>query len=194
MPVRRRRYAATVPRGSWRIEIGSGLYPTAGYFHVDVSPWNPHLEAAAPMWQLPLPDAVAIEVRAIHSLEHAQPPRLVETLREWRRVLTRGGKVHISVPNAPAIMEAFQQAAISEKWPLMGSMLGMYCTPDDRDPSALQLRADHQIVFDRAVLEWALREAGFTEITDETEHLDDRHSLAWRHLVERYSLIMCATA
>jgi hypothetical protein len=109
-------------------------------------------------------------------------------------VLVRGGKVHISVPNAPAIMQAFEHAAVSEQWPPMGSRLGMYCNPDDRDPAALRLRADHQIVFDRTVLEWPLREAGFTEITDETEHLDDRHSLAWRPLVDRYSLIVTATA
>jgi hypothetical protein len=34
------------------------------------------------MWKLPLADAGAMEVRAIRSLEYAEPRRLVETLLE----------------------------------------------------------------------------------------------------------------
>ena len=48
-------------------------------------------------------------------------------------------------------------------------------------------------VFDRDVLSWALREAGYTGVEDLTEIADDRHSLAWRPLVDHYSLIMRAT-
>lgn len=190
---RRRRYLATVSSSERRVEIGSGYYPTSGYFHIDANPWLPHLEAVAQMWDLPLPDGWAVEVRAIHSLEHVVPPRLIDTLTEWRRVLARGGTAHISVPNGPAIMAAFERAAIPEKWPLMGSILGMYCNDESRDPRQLRLRSDHQIVFDRDVLSWALREAGYTGVEDLTEIADDRHSLAWRPLVDHYSLIMRAT-
>ncbi len=49
-------------------------------------------------------------------------------------------------------------------------------------------------MFDRELLRWALSEAGFSEIVDRTDEDDDRHSVAWRHMVERYSLIMRATA
>lgn len=146
------------------------------------------------MWSLPLPDDSAIEVRAIHALEHVEPAHLVETLSEWRRVLVPGGAVHISVPNAPAIMAAFEAASIPDKWPLMGSLLGMYCNPQSRSPDDLTLRSDHQIVFDHDVLAWALDQAGFGEVVDLTYEDEDRHSLAWRPMVDRYSLIMRATA
>jgi len=180
--------------GDLRVEVGSGTEPLKGYFHIDKWPWSPHLEAIALMWRLPLPDCSASEVRAIHSLEHVEPPRLIATLEEWRRVLVTGGTLYVSVPNGPAIMAAFERASVPEKWPLIGSLLGMYCNIDDQDPSALTLRADHQIVFSRELLEWALREAGFTEIRDLTAEMADRHTIAWRSLVPQYSLIMRATA
>jgi hypothetical protein len=191
VPVRRRRYLRGGPR---RLEVGSGDHPTEGCFHVDIYPWAPHLEAIAPMWKLPLPDNWAVELRATHSLEHVEPPRLVETLLEWRRVLAPGGFVQVSVPNGPAIMAAFTRAPLEDKWPLMGSLLGMYCNPESRAPESLRLRSDHQLVFDRDVLAWALTTAGFSDIEDLTEGADDRHSVAWRPLVDRYSLIMRATA
>lgn len=191
---RRREYFELVPLGEFRVEIGSGDHPTPGYFHVDVFPWAPHLETVAEMWALPLPDSSAVEIRAIHSLEHVPPPKLLDTLREWRRALVPGGVVHVSVPNAPAIMGAFERASIPEKWPLMGSILGMYCNPASRDPLELSLRSDHQLIFDCDLLTWALREAGFAEIADLTNEVDDRHSLAWRAMVDRYSLVMSAVA
>ena len=47
-------------------------------------------------------------------------------------------------------------ARSSEKWPIMGSILGMYCSPDVRDPRGLELRSDHQLIFDAPLLQWAL--------------------------------------
>jgi SAM-dependent methyltransferase len=194
VPYRRRRYLERVPADHRRIEIGSGMFPTAGYFHIDANPWLPQLEAVAPMWKLPLPDDWAVHVQAIHSLEHVEPPHLIRTLQEWRRVLRPGGTVHISVPNGPAIMAAFNEVPVAEKWPLMGSVLGMYCEVGSRGPESLKLRSDHQIVFDVTVLEWALSQAGFTNFEDLTETTDDRHSLAWRPMVDHYSLIVRAAA
>jgi hypothetical protein len=190
VPLYRRQYKQTHPLGEWKIEIGPGRWPTDGYFHVDTWQWGPHLEAIAKMWALPVPDRAATEVRSIHALEHADGPKLIKTLEEWRRVLVPGGKVHVSVPNGPAIMRAFEKATVAEKWPLMGSILGTYTGPQRQDLSALRSRTDHQFVFDHDVLEWALQQAGFAEVVDLTEQEDDRHSLAWRPMVERYSLIM----
>jgi hypothetical protein len=194
MASRRREHLARTPSGQLRVEVGSGGHPTPGYFHVDVSWQARHLEALAPMWKLPLPDDCAAEVRAIHALEHVEPRLLLGTLREWRRVLVRGGVAHISVPNGPAISEALRTASVPDKWPLIGSLLGMYCNPQSRAPEDLVARSDHQIVFDPELLTWALSEAGFGEIVNRTDEEDDRHSVAWRGLVERYSLIMRATA
>jgi SAM-dependent methyltransferase len=175
--------------GSTRLEIGGGPHAQRGYLHVDLDRGAHHLEWIAPAWELPLADAWATEIVAIHILEHVPPSMLVPTLAEWRRVLRPGGRLQVHVPNGPALMEALMTRALPEKWPLMGSLLGMYCGPGDRDPGRLEDRSDHQIIFDSEILRWALDSAGFTDIEDLTGTVTDRHVLGWRELVDDYSLI-----
>jgi SAM-dependent methyltransferase len=175
--------------GSTRIEIGGGPHAQSGFLHVDIDPGAHHLEWVAPAWDLPLPDGWASEILAVHALEHVEPARLLETLQEWRRVLAPDGRVEIHVPNGPALMEAFVTRPVNEKWPIMGSILGMYCSPDVRDPQGLELRSDHQLIFDVPLLQWALESAGFTAVRDLTGVIEDRHTAPWRGLVADYSLI-----
>ena len=180
--------------GSRRIEIGPGPHPTPGFVHMDIDPYGPHLEAIGVMWRLPFRSDWATEIRAIHALEHVHPSQLVDTLLEWHRVLQAGGKVLISVPNAPAIMRAFERVPVPEKWPLLGSILGMYCDAGIRSAGALTVRSDHQIVFDWPLLEWALQAAGFGAIENLSDRWTDRHSRAWSLVVPRYSLVATAAA
>jgi len=175
--------------GSRRLEIGGGPHAQLGFLHVDIDPGAHHLEWVAPAWSLPLPDGWATEVVAVHALEHVPPSRLVDTLREWRRVLAPDGRVEVHVPNGPALMEAFIARPVAEKWPVMGSILGMYCSPDIRDARGLEQRSDHQLIFDLPLLSWALESAGFAAIRDLTGVVEDRHTAPWRDLVPDYSLI-----
>ena len=175
--------------GSRRLEIGGGPHAQPGHLHVDIDPGAHHLEWVAPAWDLPLADGWAQEIVAVHALEHVEPTRLLETLREWHRVLRPDGRVRVHVPNGPALMEAFVQAPVERKWPIMGSILGMYCSPDARDPRDLHLRSDHQLVFDAPLMAWALTEAGFAQVSDLTGLEHDRHTEAWAPLVPDYSLI-----
>jgi SAM-dependent methyltransferase len=175
--------------GSRRLEIGGGPHAQHGFLHVDIDPGAHHLEWVAPAWELPLADGWATEIVAVHALEHVEPSRLLDTLREWRRVLAPDGRVEIHVPNGPALMEAFVSRPVQEKWPIMGSILGMYCSPEVRDPRGLSLRADHQLIFDVPLLTWALESAGFEAVRDLTGVMEDRHTRPWQGLVRDYSLI-----
>jgi SAM-dependent methyltransferase len=175
--------------GSTRLEIGGGPHAQEGFLHVDIDPGAHHLEWVAPAWKLPVADGWASEIVAVHALEHVEPARLVETLQEWHRVLAPGGRVEVHVPNGAALMEAFLARPVPEKWPIMGSILGMYCGPDVRDPRGLTMRSDHQLIFDVPLLRWALESAGFDAVRDLTGVMEDRHTAAWRPLVPDYSLI-----
>jgi predicted SAM-dependent methyltransferase len=176
--------------GSNRLEIGGGPHAQTGFLHVDIDPGAHHLEWVAPAWDLPLPDGWASEIVAVHALEHVEPARLVETLAEWRRVLAPSARVQVHVPNGPALMRAFTERPVPEKWPIIGSILGMYCSPDVRDPSGLHHRSDHQLIFDLDLLRWALETAGFRDVRDLTGAVEDRHTAPWRELVPHYSLIV----
>jgi predicted SAM-dependent methyltransferase len=175
--------------GSRRIEIGCGPFPTPGYIHVDVDPAARHLEAFTPGWKLPFPAGWADEVLAVHSLEHVPPSMLMPTLREWHRVLAAGGRVRVHVPNTLELTQSFLESPVEQKWRTMGAMLGMFCHPGVRSPEELEVAADHQLMFDKPLLSWALETAGFVEVTDLTERLTDRHSESWSEVVPHFSLI-----
>ncbi len=175
--------------GSRRLEIGCGPFPSPGYLHVDIDPSARHLEASAPAWKLPFPNEWATEVLAVHSLEHVPPRMLMPTLREWHRVLGPGGRVRVHVPNTAELVDSFLASPVDEKWRSMGAVLGMYSHPGVRGPEELEVSSDHQILFDRALIEWALDSAGFSEITDLTDHTSDRHTDSWREVVPHFSLI-----
>jgi hypothetical protein len=108
--------------------------------------------------------------------------------------LASGGTVLISVPNGPAIMDAFRDASVPEKWPLLGSILGMYCGPDLRDPRGLTVASDHQVVFDWPLHEAMLLLAGFQNVANISDEWKDRHSEAWRPVCRDYSLVVRAFA
>jgi SAM-dependent methyltransferase len=178
-------------RWTRRIEIGAGPHPQRGYLHVDVDTNARHLEVRAPAWRLPFPNDWASEILSIHSLEHVHPRMLQRTLREWHRVLAPGGAVRIHVPNSPALMRAYLAAGDSrERWTLSGALLGMYCGPDVSGPEELTANSDHQILFDGPLLLAALEEAGFQGLVELTDEVSDRHTDAWSHVVERYSIVV----
>jgi SAM-dependent methyltransferase len=179
--------------GSRRIEIGGGPHAQPGYLHVDVDAGASHLEALAPAWSLPFEDDFADEILAIHSLEHVHPRRLLQTLREWRRVLAPDGHARVHVPNGPELMTAFTASDVEAKWGLMGSLLGMYCGPETHGPEDLTVRSDHQLILDFDLLRWAFSEAGFADVRDVTQSTTDRHIEAWHEVVPHYSLVVVAS-
>lgn len=174
---------------SRRIEIGGGRFPQAGYIHVDLDPTAGHLEALAGAGSLPFESSWASEIVAVHSLEHIPARELVPTLKEWHRVLAPGGRARVHVPNTPELMQAWLDAAVDDKWKLMGALLGMYPNPGTRGPAQLVMPADHQVLFDFDLLSWALTEAGFSQVSDLTTEVVDRHTEAWRGIVPHCSLV-----
>jgi SAM-dependent methyltransferase len=193
--LRRRMDLEGEPIEPLRVEIGSGAFPASGYVHVDADRRAKHLEYVAPAWKLPFASGSVEEILAVHVLEHVHPGRLLDTLREWRRVLRPGGAVEIHVPNAPAIIHVFEGAPWEHRWALVNGLLGMYrdanvSSPDDLDPK--RDRPDHKVIYDVRLLEDALATAGFADVEDLTGVKEDRHTQAWRHLVPHYSIIVRA--
>lgn len=80
------------------LDIGCGRSPLPGYTGVDVVPEvNPDI--CAPMWDIPLPDSSVNRIFSAHALEHVAKNRVVEVLREWKRLLAPNGTIEIRVPD-----------------------------------------------------------------------------------------------
>lgn len=179
--------------GSRKIELGGGPYPQPGYQHVDADRDANHLEAVAPAWNLPFPDQWADEIVAVHIFEHVHPRYVPRTLAEFRRVLKPGGRVQLHVPNAQKMMEKYLSADPPEKWRYIALILGMYSFhPMAEGPTDIRTPSDHQQLLDWPLLSSVLEEAGFTEVTDLSATVRDRHSIAWAPIFDQVSLIVSA--
>lgn len=79
-----------------RLDIGCGTFKRQGFIGVD-----PYAEADvhASMWSLPFPDDSIEEIYSSHALEHIGKFEVLDTLKEWRRILRPGGKIEIQVPD-----------------------------------------------------------------------------------------------
>jgi len=91
-------------------------------------------------------------IYACHVLEHIPRPELLQTLREWRRVLIPGGTLRISVPSFATIATLYHEGV--SFWRLVGLLYGR----QDYEGNA------HFIGFDYEYLAWMLGEAGFYDI------------------------------
>jgi predicted SAM-dependent methyltransferase len=49
------------------------------------------------------------EIYASHCLEHFPHVRTLDVLKEWRRVMAKGGKVFVSVPDMDYIVRHYQK-------------------------------------------------------------------------------------
>ena len=78
---------------SVRLNLGSGRTPIPGWTNVDIKAGG----SAYPLTQYA--DGSVDEIRASHILEHFSHHEVALVLREWVRVLKRGGKLYIAVPD-----------------------------------------------------------------------------------------------
>lgn len=137
-----------------RLHIG-GRVPAPGWEIMDANP-GPHVDHLGNAADLSrFPDHSFAAVYASHVLEHFDyRHELVQTLREWRRVLVPGGRLHVSVPDLDTLCQLMvdrQNLSINERFMVMRMMFGGHV--DRWDYHVCGLNAEFLSAF--------LNEAGF---------------------------------
>lgn len=79
-----------------RIDVGAGKHPKEGYLSVDA---YADADIEAEMWDLPFEDGEVTAIYSSHALEHIPKAMVMPTLKEWFRVLQKGGTVEVRVPD-----------------------------------------------------------------------------------------------
>ncbi len=97
------------------LDIGPGSHPAPGFETLDVTP-GPHVTHVGRAEAPPFPNETFDIVHASHVLEHVQWWDTEKTVKEWVRILKRGGKLEIWVPNAYALMKALIVLEETGEW------------------------------------------------------------------------------
>lgn len=142
-----------------RVNIGCGKHVLDGWTNVDAvrSPLAKRdPEIFADVSSIPLPDASADEIMAIHVFEHVFRWESEKVLAEWARILKPGGKLAMEMPHLVKVCKN----VISGRPDQMG-MWGLYGDPKLGDPYMV-----HRWLWTTESLTPLLKAAGFTDIVE----------------------------
>jgi len=143
-----------------KINLGSGDKFYGGYLNIDINPNAPKVDIIADISKsLPFEDESIDAIMASHSIEHISYVIVPDVLRDWHRVLRKGGLIDIKVPDAEyAFREYLKGSWIIDYGFKERNILPMlYGNHGDE----WQL---HKALFTQDSLEKLMREIGFVEI------------------------------
>lgn len=114
--------------------------------------------------QIPLPDACADELMAIHNLEHLHRWEADDAIIEWRRLLKPGGQLTLELPDLiKCCQNLLSGYTHSGKDPVQFSMWGIFGDDRPRDPFMC-----HKYGWTPKTLRALLQQYGFVDIKEET--------------------------
>lgn len=135
-----------------KLHLGCGNKYLEGYKHVDLLEL-PHIDYVTSIDNLSMIEDNSVdEIYACHVLEHTGRLKVDEVLKEWNRVLKKGGVLRIAVPNFEAIVEEYKENRDLEK------ILGLLYGGQNYEYNF------HYITFDFKKLKSHLEKNGFGEV------------------------------
>lgn len=113
-PLTRVRPDALASGGPFKLLLGGRETRIPGFLNVDCVD-IPSVDIVADITKLPMiKDGSVLEIYSSHCLEHQPHTQTLDTLKEWRRVLAKGGSCFISVPDMDFVFKAYQKFGMTE--------------------------------------------------------------------------------
>ena len=167
-----------------KLHLGCGNKHIPGFVHVDVENY-PHVDFREPVDVLTFAQDNSVElIYASHVLEHFGRHQVDRVLREWFRVLQKGGILRLAVPDFETIVLRYQETRD------LNEVLGLVCG-GQRDEHDF-----HKMIFDEESLRERLRLVGFSSVSKydwrKTEHswLDDYSQAYLPHMDKQNGRLM----
>lgn len=157
-----------------KLHLGCGKRYIEGYRHVDLATF-PHIDVFTSVDDLSFfSDNSVVEIYASHVLEYFDRFDAISVLKEWKRVLSDGGILRLSVPDFDNLIKIYQET--SDLRSILGPMYGRMPMND--------ITIYHKTVYNRELLISVLREAGFEREIEDWNTFDvfadyDDHSKAF---------------
>ena len=137
-----------------KLHLGCGKRFLPGYVHVDIESYD-HVNFVAGIDNLEFIESESVtEIYSSHSFEYFDRYQANEVLKEWRRVLTPGGAIFLTVPNFSALVEIYSMTGDLNA--VIGPLFGRW----DNSGQILY----HRTVWDLATLQLALESCGFDQV------------------------------
>jgi GT2 family glycosyltransferase/tetratricopeptide (TPR) repeat protein len=152
------------PEGNIRLNLGSGSKTIDGFINCDLFP-QPGVDEVFGMDEIPYADRSVDEISTEHALEHLPRPDGERAVREFARVLKRGGKLTLKVPDLEECCRMFlARPDLQEKW-YLHTLYGIQDFRNDKEaPFADKVNYGqiHYTGFTEKSLKKILEQNGFT--------------------------------
>jgi ubiquinone/menaquinone biosynthesis C-methylase UbiE len=116
-----------------RLNIGAGNRRLEGYVGIDAVA-RPAADIVAFAHEIPLEDGCADEIMAIHLWEHFYRFECDAVIKEWRRLLKRGGRLVLELPDLAKACRNLLDARQGPKHEDQMHMWALYGDPRKSDP------------------------------------------------------------
>ncbi len=137
-----------------KLHLGCGKRFLPGFVHVDIQSFD-HVNFVAGIDNLEFIESESVsEIYSSHSFEYFDRNQAREVLKEWRRVLTPGGAIFLTVPNFSALVEIYSKTKDLDA--VIGPLFGRW----DNSGKILY----HRTVWDHLSLQLALESCGFDQV------------------------------
>lgn len=156
-----------IPEAGLRLNVGCGARTLEGFFNCDIernpdAPRAPDLLCDAK--SIPLPDACAAELMAIHVFEHFYRWEIDGVLAEWKRLLRPGGLLILELPNLVKCCQNYLDGRMrGGKNPDQLARWGIY-----GDPRTGNHYMCHPWGYSPEELMSILKDAGFRKVAEKT--------------------------
>lgn len=137
-----------------KLHLGCGNTRLEGYVNIDLVGTSA-TDRVMNLISLDYADSSVDEIRAEHVIEHFSREEFKIALRDWFRVLKKGGRILLECPDLEACMQEFLKAPYADKWGWW--IKTIYGTQE-------RLGQEHRNGFSEERLEELLELAGFKEV------------------------------
>ena len=173
-----------------KLHIGCGKRYLKGYVHIDINEFE-HIDYRSNGRTLPMFQDNSVNlIYASHMLEYFDRLEVVDVLKEWHRVLKKGGTLRLAVPDFEALVKVYLKTKNLQL--ILGPMYGRWPLTDDTI-------IYHKTIYDFTSLDNVLSSVGFhnTHIwqwqdvfTGELEGYDDYSQAYFPHMDKKQGTLI----
>lgn len=165
-----------------KLHIGCGKRRLKGFTHIDLADF-PHIDYKHDGKTLPMFKSNSADlIYSCHMLEYFDRVEVMAVLKEWFRVLKKGGTLRLAVPDFEALIKVYKKTKDLDK--VLGPIYGRW-------PVNKKLTIYHKTVYDYTSLKKLLTSIGFHGIkkwdwrkvfTGENKGYDDYSQAYFPHM------------
>lgn len=141
-----------------KLHLGSGKRYIPGFVHIDLNKF-PHIDYVHNIRTLPMIKDNSVElIYSCHGVEYFDRIEVKSVLKEWKRVLKKGGVLRLGMPDFEALVKVYKKYKDLNK--IIGPLYGRWEINTPNNNNIIY----HKTVYDFAGIREVLKEAGFNNI------------------------------